>query len=79
MKILMLYSSIFFRLSCSIFIPETSPSQVIVTGGRDPTMKLVLVYKEDGSFDKYLPSLRQGRYNHGCTDYYSGNDRVSLG
>jgi len=65
------------RLSCSIFIPETS--QVIVTGGRDPTMKLVLVYNtETGEFEKKLPSLRQGRYNHGCTDYYSGGDRVLI-
>ena len=51
-------------------------STVIITGGTSPNEKLVSEYNEAG-FIKYLPPLRQGRYNHGCS-YYENDDGTKV-
>merc|ERR1711971_446498 len=50
--------------ACAINLGST----VVVTGGDSPNDRLVGQYNETG-FIKYLPSLLQERYGHGCSFY----------
>ena len=53
------------RWACTI--PDTETNTVIVTGGGDNTR--VSRYGKDG-FLEDLPSLTEGRRNHGCGGYF---------
>ena len=68
------------RYACSISLGD----EVVLTGGfRDATyygeygrvVPRVARYNRDG-FVETMPSLRTGRYNHGCTSFISGEDQV---
>ena len=65
--------SILSREFCSIELEQS----VVITGGID-SPKLVQVYDTTGWLMD-LPSLLQGRHNHGCGHYVnSGNKQVCL-
>ena len=49
-------------------------SSVVITGGRY-SLTTVTEYNEDG-FIRYLPSLQQGRYQHGCSYYVNEGTKV---
>jgi len=52
--------------SCAI----TNLEEVIVTGGRAPSLRNVTSYDQFGNATE-RPPLKQGRFNHGCTRYFS--------
>jgi len=52
--------------SCAI----TNLEEVIVTGGRSPSLRNVTSYDQFGNATE-RPPLKQGRFNHGCTRYFS--------
>ena len=52
---------------------EITEKEVVVTGGTDDFA--VSVYNKDG-FVKDLPSLNQGRSNHGCGHFVNTDNKV---
>merc|ERR1719369_482031 len=63
------------RLACSI--PDHTNNSVIITGGRN-TLRTVSRYSTSGHVED-LPSLNQGRYQHGCGFYRDDSgDQVFL-
>ena len=63
---------IYYRYACSITLDD----HVVITGGYD-TMTRVSRYEESG-FVRNMPSLNNGRDNHGCTSFLSGGQQVRL-
>jgi len=56
-------------LACSINLGST----VIVTGNRDQSLQTRVTEYSEAGFSRDLPSLQQGRYQHGCS-YYDNSD-----
>ena len=71
-----------FRSSCAIPDPDTNT--VIITGGggfpsynRDQNYTLVSRYDKNGWLAD-LPPLKIGRYQHSCTSYVVGEEKVQI-
>ena len=63
---------VYYRAACSISLTDA----VIITGGSS-TLNIVSRYSRDGWVED-LPSLKVGRYGHGCSQYLSGGEQVRL-
>ena len=63
---------VFHRWACSISLAN----EVIITGGLE-TLNIVSRYNKDGWVED-LPSLKEGRHGHGCSQYSSGGEQVRL-
>ena len=64
---------IIFSMSCGVDLGD----KYIVIGGKGAERK-VTQYKDTG-FDRSLPELLFGRYNHACAKFRNGNgEEVSL-
>ena len=61
-----------YRTACSISLDD----HVVITGG-SYTQKIVSRYNENGWVED-LPSLTQGRFQHGCTAFMSAGEQVRL-
>ena len=60
----------FTRWACSIQLEEV----VIITGGKFTANK-VTVYNTEGWVED-LPSLKQGRYSHGCGHFVNTDNQM---
>ena len=69
--------NIFFRSACSIPLDD----KVVLTGGRGRThldsLTRVSMYNRGGWMTD-MPSLKKGRYDHGCTSFTTGGELVRL-
>ena len=63
----------YYRYACSISLTDA----VIITGGIN-TKNIVSRRTSKDGWVENLPSLKVGRYTHGCSQYSSGGEQVSL-